>query len=185
MSSLREGCFKKPLPLYAEQKRSLPEVALRTKLSRTDKEKRTLALPLTTNKIRLPLKKMEPQITPEYIKQLVYSILPEVLAQYQEEKGKDFYLNPLLERLIRLEEELKALRIEMNLRFEAQRKESDAKFEAINARFEALIKEMNTRFEAINARFEALDKRLTFLQWLIGIGFAFLGGLITLLNFFK
>jgi len=110
---------------------------------------------------------MEPQITPEYIKQLVYSILPEVLARYQEEKGKDIYLNPLLERLIRLEEELKALRIEMNLRFEAQRKESDVKF------------------EAINARFEALDKRLTFLQWLIGIGFAFLGGLITLLNFIK
>jgi ElaB/YqjD/DUF883 family membrane-anchored ribosome-binding protein len=132
---------------------------------------------------------MEPQITPEYIKQLVCSILPEVLAQYQEEKGKDFYLNPLLERLIRLEEELKALRIEMNLRFEAQRKESDAKFEAINARFEALIKEMNARFEALtremDTRFEALDKRLNFLQWLIGIGIAFLGGLITLLNFFK
>jgi hypothetical protein len=117
---------------------------------------------------------MEPQITPEYIKQIVYSILPEVLAQYQEEKGKDFYLNPLLERLIRLEEELKAIRIEMNLRFEAQKKESDIKFEAINARFEALI-----------TRFEALDKRLTFLQWLIGIGFTFLAGLITLLNFFK
>ena len=132
---------------------------------------------------------MEPQITPEYIKQLVYTILPEVLAQYQQEKGKDFYLNPLLERLIRLEEELKALRIEMNLRFEAQTKESDAKFEAINARFEALIKEMNARFEALtremDTRFEALDKRLNFLQWLIGIGIAFLGGLITLLNFFK
>jgi hypothetical protein len=150
---------------------------------------------------------MEPQITPEYIKQLVYSILPEVLAQYQEEKGKDFYLNPLLERLIRLEEELKALRIEMNLRFEAQRKESDIKFEAINARFEALTKEMNTRFEAlikemnarfeaqkqesdakfeaINARFEALDKRLSFLQWLMVFGFTFISVVITLLNFFK
>jgi len=143
---------------------------------------------------------MEQQITPEYIKQLVYSILPEVLAQYKEEKGKDISLNPLLERLIRLEEELKALRIEMNIRFEAQKKESDARFEAINSRFEALIKEMNARFEALtremdtrfealikemNARFEALDKRLSFLQWLIGIGIAFLGGLITLLNFFK
>jgi hypothetical protein len=117
---------------------------------------------------------MEQQITPEYIKQLVYTFLPEVLAQYQEEKGKDFYLNPLLERLIRLEDELKTLRIEMNIwfetvikemniRFEAQRQESDARFEAINTRFEALIKEMNTRFEA-------LDKRLNFLQWLIGIG---------------
>jgi len=92
---------------------------------------------------------MEQQITPEYIKQLVYSILPEVLAQYQEEKGKDISLNPLLERLIRLEEELKALRIEMNIRFEAQRKESDARFEVINARFESLIKEMNARFDAL------------------------------------
>ncbi|MCC6026333.1 MAG: hypothetical protein LM575_05115, partial [Caldimicrobium sp.] len=110
---------------------------------------------------------MEQQITPEYIKQLVYSILPEVLAQYKEEKGKDISLNPLLERLIRLEEELKALRIEMNIRFEAQRKESDARFEAINSRFEAVLaeqralrEEMNARFEALNARFEALEKRL-------------------------
>jgi hypothetical protein len=132
---------------------------------------------------------MEQQITPEYIKQLVYTFLPEVLAQYKEERDKDIYLNPLLERLIRLEDELKTLRIEMNIRFEtvikemnirfeAQKQESDARFEAINARFEALIKEMNTRFEA-------LDKRLNFLQWLIGIGITFLGGLITLLNFLR
>ena len=142
---------------------------------------------------------MEQQITPEYIKQLVYTFLPEVLAQYQEEKGKDFCLNPLLERLIRLEDELKALRIEMNMRFEsvikemnlrfeaiikemnirfeAQKQESDARFEAINTRFETLIKEINTRFEA-------LDKRLNFLQWLLGVGIIFLGGLINLLNFF-
>jgi hypothetical protein len=121
---------------------------------------------------------MEQQITPEYIKQLVYSILPEVLAQYKEEKGKDISLNPLLERLIRLEEELKALRIEMNIRFEAQRKESDARFEAINSRFEGLIKEMN-------ARFDALEKRLNFLQWLTAIGFSFLIGLMTFFNFFR
>jgi hypothetical protein len=128
---------------------------------------------------------MEQQITPEYIRQLVYSILPEVLAQYKEEKGKDISLNPLLERLIRLEEELKALRIEMNIRFEAQRKESDARFEAINSRFEAVLAEQRALREEMNARFEAMDKRLSFLQWLIGIGIAFLGGLITLLNFFK
>jgi hypothetical protein len=150
---------------------------------------------------------MEQQITPEYIKQLVYTFLPEVLAQYKEERDKDIYLNPLLERLIRLEDELKALRIEMNirfetvikemnirfeaiikemnLRFEAQKQESDARFEAINARFEAI----NTRFEALikemNTRFEALDKRINFLQWLIGIGITLLGGLITLLNFLR
>jgi DNA anti-recombination protein RmuC len=148
---------------------------------------------------------MEQQITitPEYIRQLVYSILPEVLAQYKEEKGKDISLNPLLERLIRLEEELKALRIEMNIRFEAiiqemnirfeaQKKENDARFEAINSRFEAVLaeqralrQEMNARFEAMNARFEALEKRLNFLQWLITIGFSFLIGLMTFFNFFR
>jgi len=110
---------------------------------------------------------MEQQITPEYIKQLVYSILPEVLAQYKEEKGKDISLNPLLERLIRLEEELKALRIEMNIRFEAIIKEMNIKFETtikeMNTRFEAIIQEMNTRFEAqkkeSDARFEAINSR--------------------------
>jgi len=157
---------------------------------------------------------MEQQITPEYIKQLVYTFLPEVLAQYREERDKDIYLNPLLERLIRLEDELKALRIEMNIRFEtvikemnirfeaiikemnirfeAQKQESDARFEAINTRFEAInarFEAINTRFEALikemNTRFEALDKRLNFLKWLIGIGITLLGGLITLLNFFR
>ncbi|MCI4454284.1 MAG: hypothetical protein JHC25_04985 [Thermodesulfobacterium sp.] len=153
---------------------------------------------------------MEPQttaeITPEYIKQLIYSILPEVLAQYREDRERAFY-NQLLDRLIRLEEELKALRIEMNIRFdaiiremnarfEALKQESDAKFEAVNARFEVLTKEMNARFEAqkqesdakfeaINARFEALDKRLSFLQWLIVFGFTFISVVITLLNFLK
>jgi hypothetical protein len=128
---------------------------------------------------------MEQQITPEYIKQLVYSILPEVLAQYKEEKGKDISLNPLLERLIRLEEELKALRIEMNIRFEAQRKESDVKFEAINARFEAVLAEQRALRQEMNARFDALEKRLNFLQWLIAIGFSFLIGLMTFFNFFR
>jgi len=128
---------------------------------------------------------MEQQITPEYIKQLVYSILPEVLAQYKEEKGKDISLNPLLERLIRLEEELKALRIEMSIRFEAQRKESDVKFEAINARFEAVLAEQRALRQEMNARFDALEKRLNFLQWLIAIGFSFLIGLMTFFNFFR
>jgi hypothetical protein len=45
--------FQKTLPLYAEEKRSLPEKALRTELFGTDKGRRSLALPLTTNKIRL------------------------------------------------------------------------------------------------------------------------------------
>ena len=118
-----------------------------------------------------------PEITPEYIKQLIYSILPEVLAQYREDRERAFY-NQLLDRLIRLEEELKALRIEINIRF-------DSLIREMNARFEALKQESDAKFEAINARFEALDKRLSFLQWLIVFGFTFISVVITLLNFFK
>jgi len=117
------------------------------------------------------------EITPEYIKQLIYSILPEVLAQYREDRERAFY-NQLLDRLIRLEEELKALRIEMNIRFDALIKE-------MNTRFDAQKQESDAKFEAINARLEALDKRLSFLQWLMVFGFTFIPVVITLLNFFK
>ncbi|BAU23821.1 hypothetical protein THC_1456 [Caldimicrobium thiodismutans] len=64
----------------------------------------------------------------------------------------------LLERIIRVEEELKALR------------------ELEGKRFESLIREMN-------ARFESLEKRMNFMQWLITAGFAFLGVLLALLKF--
>jgi hypothetical protein len=71
----------------------------------------------------------------------------------------------LVERIIRLEEELRALR-------EIER----AHFEAIEKRFEALQREMNARFEAMN-------KRFSLLQWFIGIGFSVLALLLTVFRF--
>ncbi len=87
----------------------------------------------------------------------------------------------IIERVVRVEEELRHLRDiemvrheslmkEMNTRFEAMdsrfaalQKEMNTRFEALqkemNTRFEALQKEMNTRFEAMNSRFEAIDSR--------------------------
>ena len=70
-----------------------------------------------------------------------------------EEKVREF---SLLERIVRVEEELKALR-EVQL---------------------SMLREMNVRFESI-------EKRFSFLQWFIGIGFTFLAFLITLLNFMR
>ena len=82
----------------------------------------------------------------------------------------------LIERVVRVEEELKSLR-----KIEA------ARFEAMEKRFEALQREMNARFEALqremNARFVSVERRLTFTQWMMGIGFTFLALLITLSNF--
>jgi DNA anti-recombination protein RmuC len=85
----------------------------------------------------------------------------------------------LIERVVRVEEELRNLREmelmrhealmrEMNTRFEASQKERDTRFvtlqKEMDTRFEALQKEMDTRFEALqkemNTRFEALQKEM-------------------------
>jgi len=87
--------------------------------------------------------------------------------------------------LIHVEEELKALRIEMNIRFDSIISKINARFEAQKQESDAKFEAMNARFEAINARFEALDKRLSSLQWLIVFGFTFISVVITLLNFLK
>ncbi len=79
----------------------------------------------------------------------------------------------LIERVVRVEEELKALR-----EIEA------ARFEAMEKRFESLQREMNARFEAVDKRFEAMDKRFSSIQWLIGIGFTFISILIALFGLY-
>ncbi|MGC9141247.1 MAG: hypothetical protein ACP5IN_02655 [Caldimicrobium sp.] len=104
----------------------------------------------------------------------------------------------LLERIIKVEEELKALReiqIEMmklmEKRFEALQREMDKRFEAMEKRFEAMdmrFEAMEKRFEALqremDKRFEAMEKRFNFMQKLIAGGFTLLTILITLLKLF-
>ena len=82
----------------------------------------------------------------------------------------------LLERMVRVEEELKALRVLMDERFgfmERRFEAVDKRFEAVDKRFEAvdkrfedmnkrfadLIGYLDKRFEAVDKRFEAVDKR--------------------------
>ena len=154
---------------------------------------------------------MQVHFSEERLKDIILSLLPDVLTTYFQEKEKELYAIPLLERLIRLEEELKALRLleaerhqalsrEMDKRLEALLREMDKRFEAqqreindlkmlLQERYEALLREMDKRFEAqqreMSARFEVLEKRLNFMQWLIAIGFTFLTALMTLINFLK
>jgi len=97
-----------------------------------------------------------------------------------EERAKEL---SLVERVVRVEEELKALReIEgarfqaLEERFSALQREMDRRFEMVDKRFEALQRE-------IDVRFTALDKRLTQVQWLIGIGIGLITILIGLLRF--
>ena len=76
--------------------------------------------------------------------------------------------NQLLERIVRVEEELKAQRELLGERFEAvdRRFEAvDKRFEAADKRFEELALQMNTRFST--------------LTWMIGIGFVVVTTLTT------
>jgi len=127
----------------------------------------------------------ETALSREEIEQLVANIVHskihaaiEEFIKRNDQRAKEL---SLIERIVRVEEELRALREieiarfeaaekrfeslqrEMNAKFESLQREMNARFETMNNRFEALQKEMNARFEALqkemNARFEAVDKR--------------------------
>ena len=136
------------------------------------------------------LKEIEP-----ILEDKIRKILEDFVKKY-EEKTREI---SLLERIIRVEEELVSLRkIEsarfeaMEKRFESLQREMDKRFEAIdkrfkvmNERFEILQREMDKRFDVMEKRFESLEKRLSFTQWFIGAGFTLIVILITILKFVK
>ena len=97
----------------------------------------------------------------------------------------------LLERMVRVEEELKAQRQLMNERFGFM----EHRFAAMDNRFEELLDHTNSRFEAVDKRFEEslehtntrfadltaqMNARFTSLSWMIGVGFVVITSLTTL-----
>ena len=135
-----------------------------------------------------PFHQIPPEVLENYLKGYISSFIREELERFvltNEQRAKEL---SLMERVIKVEEELKSLReIEsarfeaMEKRFETLQREMNARFEAMDKRFESLQREMNARFEAIDKRFEAMDKRFTFLQWFVGIGFSAVLGLTSLM----
>ena len=110
--------------------------------------------PLTINQIKEELI----PIIQAVVTQEVKTNIEEFLRQ-SEIKAKEL---SLIERVIRVEEELKALK------------------EIEKARFEA----METRFEAMKTRFQAIEKHFTTLQWFIGVGFTVISILIAVFGLF-
>jgi hypothetical protein len=80
------------------------------------------------------------------------------LAEWMGSINREREMN-LIERLIRIEEEIKAQR------------------ETMDTRFEAIQKQMDVRFEAV-------DKRFTSMQWMMGLGFTLMAALMGVFNFF-
>ena len=83
--------------------------------------------------------------------------LPEWMGEVRRERELD-----LVERVVRVEEELKNMREVMEVRFQA----------------------VQTEFKAVHQRFEDMDKRFTQLQWSMSIGFTVLAALMAVFNFF-
>ena len=138
-----------------------------------------------------PFHQIPPEVLENYLKGYISSFIREELERFvltNEQRAKEL---SLMERVIKVEEELKSLREIESARFEAMEKRFEAmekrfeamekRFEAMDKRFESLQREMNARFEAIDKRFEAMEKRFTFLQWFVGIGFSAVLGLTSLM----
>ena len=88
----------------------------------------------------------------------------------------------LLERIVRVEEELKAQRTLMDERFGfmAQRFEvTDKRFDAVDKRFEESRAHSERRFDAVAKRFDDVNARFTTLTWMIGVGFVVITSLTT------
>jgi len=101
------------------------------------------------------------QLAAEELRSIIEPLVRELIAEFVQENELKTRELSLIERVIRVEEELKALREVQN----------------------AILREMHARFEAVDKRFEAMEKRLNFMQWFMGVGFALLGLLITIANF--
>jgi acyl carrier protein phosphodiesterase len=104
---------------------------------------------------------------------------------------------PLLERMVRVEEELKAQRTLMDERFGFMARRFENMLEYMNTRFEGVetrFQAIDTRFDAVDTRFDAVDRRFdavdtrfedmnarfTTLTWMIGVGFVVVTSLTTL-----
>ncbi len=135
----------------------------------------------------------------QYIGQYVRAELPGWLH----ELGPWAFGSQLMERMVRVEEELKSQRelllahveasdrrfADMNHRFEdIDRRFEDAnkRFDDVNSRFEDVNKrfdDVNKRFEDVNRRFDDNSKRHTATQWVVGAGFLVVTTMITLYRF--
>jgi hypothetical protein len=94
------------------------------------------------------------ELTAEDLKPVIEPLVRELIAKFVQENELRARELSLMERVVRVEEELKNLN-----------------------KMLMVIEEANQK------RFEAMEKRLNFMQWFMGIGFGLLGLLITVANF--
>ena len=97
----------------------------------------------------------------------------------------------LIERMTRIEEELRSQRELMQLgfnqmdkRFESMQKQMDERFTSVDKRFESVQKQMDERFTAVDKRFDDMSRKFTMMMWMMTAGFTIIATVITLLTIF-
>jgi hypothetical protein len=123
----------------------------------------------------MPLREEDIRRIGDYIKPWIREIVATVIPQ-RAAAGID---SKLLESMDRIEEELKARRELMEVRFDAE----DRRFEALLARMDERFQSVDQRFEDLignmDRRFQSVDKRFNTLTWMIGVGFVVITTLTT------
>ena len=144
----------------------------------------------------------------EAIKPFLSQYISQVLEEKEIANDRQLKQMSLLERMIRVEEELNSSRktgenqlvlfekrfemidkrFEMiDKRFEEMKDYSEKRFESVDKRFEEMKDYSEKRFESVDKRFEDMqrymDKRFTQLTWLISIMMVSFSALVTVLKF--
>ena len=128
----------------------------------------------------------------QYIGQYVRAELPGWLRDL----GPWAFGSQLMERMVRVEEELKAQRELLLAHMEASDRrfedidrrfeDTNKRFDDVNKRFDDVSKrfdDVNRRFEDVNRRFDDNTRRHSTTQWFVGAGFLVVTTLIFLYQF--
>ena len=128
----------------------------------------------------------------QYIGQYVRAELPGWLRDL----GPWAFGSQLMERMVRVEEELKAQRELLLAHMEASARrfedidrrfeDTNKRFDDVNKRFDDVSKrfdDVNKRFEDVNRRFDDNNRRHSTTQWFVGAGFLVVTTLISLYQF--
>ena len=121
--------------------------------------------------VNMPLGEPELQRIGDYVRGHLHRWLSDVAPQA--------IVGPqLLERTVRVEEELKNLRETVEIRFQGV----DQRFEAVDQRFEAQQAVMKAGFDAMDKRLDAQQASMKVQQWIVIVGFVILGTMVSVLG---
>ena len=115
----------------------------------------------------------------EYVRPWLRELVEERVSR-QEPSGVG---TQLLERMVRVEEELKARRTLMDERFGFMERRFEDMFSYMGRRFDAVDKRfdgVDTRYQAVDTPFKDTNTCFKTLTWVIGVGFFVLASLRTL-----